>query len=111
MNEEGFIKLYRKILSWEWADDNNMLCFFIRLLFVVNYQDKQWHGITIKRGSFVTSMDKLCELMKMSKSAVKRCLENLRTTGEISQSVLLGVTKIPTSVPTVVPTPVPQLKK
>ena len=87
MNEEGFIKLYRKILSWEWTDDNNMLCFFIRLLFVVNYQDKQWHGITIKRGSFVTSMDKLCELMKMSKSAVKRCLENLRTTGEITEHI------------------------
>lgn len=87
MSNEGYIKLHRKMLDWSWADDPTVFYFFVRLIFAVNYKDKTWHGITIKRGQMVTSLNGLCESMNLSKNAVVRCLKNLTQTGEISEEV------------------------
>ena len=87
MNNEGFIKLHRKMLKWAWADDPTVFYFFVRLIFAVNYKDKLWHGITIKRGQIVTSINGLCEITSLSRNAVLRCLKNLAQTGEISEEV------------------------
>ena len=87
MNNEGFIKLHRKMLEWAWTDDPTVFYFFVKLIFAVNYKDKLWHGITIKRGQIVTSVGSLCEIMNLSKTAVKRCLKCLTQTGEISDEV------------------------
>ena len=84
---EGFIKLHRKMLDWEWADDSIIFSFFVKLIIMVNYQDKQWHDITIKRGQIVTSIERLCEYTKLSKPAVRRCLSTLIKTGEITEEV------------------------
>ena len=87
MNNEGFIKLHRKMLEWAWADDPTVFYFFVKLIFAVNYKDKLWHGITIKRGQIVTSINGLCEITSLSRNAVLRCLKNLAQTGEISEEV------------------------
>ena len=47
MNNEGFIKLHRKMLEWAWADDPTVFYFFVKLIFAVNYKDKMWHGISL----------------------------------------------------------------
>lgn len=98
MSEEGFIKLHRSILSWEWADDSTVFFFFVRLIFAANYQEKHWHGMTIERGQFVTSLAKLCELTKFSKATVRRCLDCLTGTGEIKEAVIANRYRIITVV-------------
>lgn len=85
--DKGFIKLSRKIMQWEWWDDATMVKFFTGLILLANYETKSWHGMTIKRGSFITSISKLTDILQMSKNAVLRCLLKLKDTGEIIDEV------------------------
>ena len=51
---------------------------------MANYKDAEFKGEIIKRGSFVTSIPNLCTYLEMSERKVRRCLECLKTTGEIT---------------------------
>jgi hypothetical protein len=62
----GFIKLHRQLLDWEWYSDNNTFRVFIHCLLKANYKDKNWKGIQIKRGQFVTSTSKLSTELGLS---------------------------------------------
>ena len=81
--EEGWIKLYRDFLNWEWYDDGNMVRLFIHLLLRVNYEDKKWRGMVIKRGQIVTSLANLSAETGLSIKNVRTCLSKLQTTEEI----------------------------
>lgn len=84
MDLNGFIKIDRKIQKWEWYDDLNMCGFFLHLLLLANWEDRRWHGIVIKRGSFVTSYRKLAESVKHSAPTICRWLKQLSETGEVT---------------------------
>ena len=84
MDLNGFIKIDRKIQKWEWYDDLNMCGFFLHLLLLANWEDRRWHGIIIKRGSFVTSYRKLADSMKTSRATIQRRLKRLSETGEVT---------------------------
>ena len=81
---DSFIKLYRRFLKWEWADTPNMVSLFIHLLLLANYEDKEWHGVTIKRGQLVTGRVALAKIVGISEQQVRTCLARLQDTGEIS---------------------------
>ena len=86
--EDGWIKIYPyRLLEWEWYDDANMFRLFMHLLLKANYKDKQWHGITIKRGQLVTSLVNLSVETGLSKRSLRTCLDKLRKTGEIDTQV------------------------
>lgn len=87
MHSEGFIKLHRSLLEWEWHDDPNMVSVFVHCLVLANWKDGRYHGEKIPRGSFVTSYNHLAELTGMSRSTVYRCLNKLAETGEIALNV------------------------
>jgi len=55
----GYIKLYRKITEWEWFNDPNVLVVWIHLLLDANWEDGEWRGIKVPRGSLVTSLTRL----------------------------------------------------
>ena len=80
----GFIKLYRKFTEWEWYDDVNTKVVFLHLLMTVNWQEKKWHGITIGVGQTWTSTASLAEQTKLTVKQVRRALDNLKSTGEIT---------------------------
>lgn len=82
---EGYIKLYRKFTTWEWYDDINTSRLFLHLLMTVNWQDKKWRGIAIKKGSRITSISKLAEETKLSPRQVRTALSNLISTNEITK--------------------------
>ena len=77
MNEDGFIKLHRKIISWSWYKDSKVKALFIHCLLKANYQDGQWHNISVKRGSFLTSISHLAEETGLTIKEVRRALEEL----------------------------------
>lgn len=82
---EGYIKLYRKFTTWEWYDDINTSRLFLHLLFTVNWQDKKWHGIEVKRGSIITSLSKLSEETGLTVDQVRGSLNKLISTNEITK--------------------------
>jgi hypothetical protein len=83
-NGSGWIKLYRQMLEWEWYDDKNTWRLFIHCLLKANYKDKKWRGIIIKRGSFITSINKLSLETKLTPMQTRFSLNKLKLTNEIS---------------------------
>lgn len=80
----GWIKLHRKILDWEWFTSPNTLQLFIYLLLRANKEDKKWRGILIKRGQLVTSVATISEETKLSTQQVRTSLNRLKSTNEIT---------------------------
>ena len=81
---EGYIKLYRQIMMWEWYDDANTFRLFIHLLLKANYEDAQWRGLAIKRGQLFTSIGHLSHELKISDKAVRIALDKLIKTKEVA---------------------------
>jgi hypothetical protein len=81
---EGFIKLYRKIIDWEWYTDVNTKSLFIHLLLMANHADQRWRGQVIKRGSLVTSYGSLAVQTGLSVKQVRNSLKKLEKTGDVA---------------------------
>ena len=81
---EGYIKLYRQVMRWEWYDDANTFRLFIHLLLKANYEDAQWRGLTIKRGQLFTSIGHLSHELKLSDKAIRIALDKLIKTKEVA---------------------------
>lgn len=81
---EGFIKLYKKMLDWEWYDDPNTCRVFIHILLKASWKESKWHGVTIKPGQLITSLPSLAEETKLSVHQVRVALDHLTSTGEVA---------------------------
>lgn len=81
---EGWIKILRKFLDWEWFQKPEMVQLFIYLLLKANYEPKKWQGITIEAGQFVTSRDKISSETKLTDRQIRTCLDRLKKTNEIT---------------------------
>lgn len=79
----GYIKLHRSILSWEWYNDINMRGLFIHLLLSARWEDTRCMGQVIKRGQLCTTVRELSELNGLSTRQTRTALEHLQSTGEI----------------------------
>ena len=80
---EGWIKLHRKLVDWEWYSDNPVKIVFIHLLLTANYAPKQWQGQTVETGEKVTSIGVLAEETGLTIKQVRLALNKLENTGEI----------------------------
>lgn len=85
MLESGYIKLYRSLLNWEWYDDINTKTVFLHLLLTVSIAESQWHGITVPRGSRVSSYAILAKETKLTERQVRTAISHLETTGELTR--------------------------
>jgi len=81
---DGWIKLHRKILDWEWYDDPNTFRLFLHLLLIANHEDKKYRGVLVKRGSVVTGRIKLAEELGLSEREVRTALTKLKSTSEVT---------------------------
>ena len=81
---EGWIKLHRKILDWEWYKDYPVRILFEHLLLTANYEEKKWKGQQINKGQLITSIAHLSEQTGLSVQEVRTALEKLKSTNEIT---------------------------
>lgn len=70
--------------TWRWYGQPNTLALFIHILFLANWEDKDWHDVTIKRGSFITSVEHLAIESGLSIQQTRTALTNIQKTGEIT---------------------------
>lgn len=96
MLENGYIRLYRSLLTWEWYRDLNTCRLFLHLLLTVNYRPEQWKGIEVGRGQRVVTIQKLADEVGLSVRETRTALNHLKKTGEVtnqttSQYTLLTV--------------------
>lgn len=80
----SYIKLYRSMLDWEWYSDINTKVLFLHMLLKANWRDKEWQGIVVERGQFVSSYSKLSEETGLTIAQVRTALKRLISTGEIT---------------------------
>lgn len=80
----GYIKLHRSILDWEWWSDIPTFRVFMTLLLMCNINDYEFMGHTIYRGQMVTSYPSLSQQTNLSIMQVRRAIKNLKATGEIT---------------------------
>lgn len=81
---EAFIKLYKKMLEWEWYDDANTCRVFLHCLLKANWKSGSWHGIDFFEGQFITSLQTLSEETHLSVQNVRTALQHLISTGELT---------------------------
>jgi len=86
---DGWVKLHRKITDWEWYRDINTKVLYLHCLIKANTEDKNWQGITICRGQFVSSYPNLAEETGLTVGEIRTALDHLKKTEE------LAVTKYP----------------
>ena len=53
----GWIKIHRQIIEWEWYDEPNVMRLFLHLLLKANHKDKNYRGKVIKKGMLLTGRD------------------------------------------------------
>lgn len=80
---EGYIKLHRKIIEWEWYNDQNTFRLFMHLLIKANHTDANWKGKELKRGQRFTSVGNLSRELSLSEKAIRGAIEKLVKTKEI----------------------------
>jgi hypothetical protein len=95
--ETGWIKLHRKMLQWEWFTDRNVFHVLVIILLNANHEENKWRGITIKKGEYLTSIEKLAQNTKLSVAQVRLAINKLKKTNEItikttSLNTLISVT-------------------
>lgn len=84
MENITWVKLYRKFTEWEWYSDINTKVLFLHLLLRVNYKDKNWRGVLVKRGSIITSLGNLAEETGLTVMQVRTSIKKLISTHEIT---------------------------
>lgn len=81
---EGWVKIHRGMLEWEWYGDTNVVRLFFHLLLKANYEDKRWQGNIVGRGQLVTGRVELAEQTGLTEQQVRTALSKLKSTGEIT---------------------------
>jgi hypothetical protein len=82
----GWIKLHRKLLEWEWYSKPVVKSVFIHSLLRANHKDGKWRGIDVKRGSYISSVDKLIKELGHSRQEIRTALKHLKSTNELTTS-------------------------
>ena len=80
---EGWIKLHRILLEWEWHDVPAMMTLWVHLLMLANNKDREWHGTKIERGQFATSLSNLSAMTGLTVKQVRLCLQRLKDSKQI----------------------------
>ena len=80
----GWIKIHRKLLDWEWYDEPNTFRLFIHLLLKANHKPKKYRGVYIETGQVMTGQQLLSEQLSLSRMKIRKALDNLKTTNEIT---------------------------
>lgn len=76
--------MHRSLLQWEWYDDAVTKAVFLHLLLTVNYEDKNWRGMVIRRGQRLCSISDIAKETNLSIQRVRTALSHLESTGEIT---------------------------
>lgn len=82
-----YLKLYYKLLDWEWYTDANVMRLFIHCMLKANVKTKKWLGTTIERGSFITSYSHLAQELGLTVQQIRTAIQKLESTGEITRRI------------------------
>ena len=78
MENNGWIKLHRKFLEFEWYHNIPTKILYLHCILKANYKDQKFEGKIIPKGSFITSYDILSKETGLSKQQVRSAIKRLK---------------------------------
>lgn len=87
MYDEGYIKIARRMLNWEWFSSSDTTHLFLALLLMANWEDGKFQGLDVRRGQVITTYDTLSRKTGLTISKIRTSLKRLEKTGEISRKI------------------------
>lgn len=82
--DNGWIKIHRSMLEWEWYSDLPCRVLFMHLLLKANYKKTRFQGHEIPKGSAVVGLNSLSEDTGLTKQQIRTALKKLKNTQEIN---------------------------
>lgn len=82
--DNTYIKLFRKMLKWEWYGDTNTTRVFLHILLKANYKPSKYKGLKIDAGECVFGRKQWSEELGLSEQQVRTALNHLKSTNEIT---------------------------
>lgn len=82
--DNTYIKLFRKMLSWEWYKDTNTTRVFLHILLKANYKPSKYKGHDVGAGECVFGRKQWSEDLGLSEQQVRTALSHLKSTNEIT---------------------------
>lgn len=80
----GYIKMFRSFLDWEWFYKPEMVQVWVYLLLKANHQDGCWQGTEIKKGQCFVGRKKVSSETGLSERTVRTCLNRLKSSNQIA---------------------------
>jgi len=80
----GWIKLHRQILNWEWFNDHSTYRVFTYLLLSANHKAGSWRGIEVLAGQHITSAEIIAQNLGLTRQMVRTAINKLKSTDEIT---------------------------
>ena len=81
---EGFIKLHRRLLDWEWYKDGPTKAVYIHLLLKASWITKNYRGQLVPNGTVVTTIKELSEELRLTEQQIRTAINHLKSTKEIT---------------------------
>lgn len=82
--DEGYIKIHRKLINWEWYSNKNDRLVWLHCLLKANWNDGYFEGKKIPRGSFATSYKNLAKEIGISMQQLRTSLNHLKSTHNLT---------------------------
>lgn len=86
MANEGYIKLYRRMMKWGWYTDTPTKCVFLHLLFLACYEPYYYKGVQLEPGQAVSSIRQIATDTGLTVKQVRTAINHLKETQEVAHS-------------------------
>lgn len=86
MANEGYIKLYRRMMKWGWYTDTPTKCVFLHLLFLACYEPCYFKSVHLEPGQAVSSIRQIATDTGLTVKQVRTAINHLKKTQEVAQS-------------------------
>lgn len=80
----GWIKIHKKFLEWEWYGDTTMTAVWLHILLSVNWEDTRWQGIEIKKGQCIFGRKAWSKKLNISEQTMRTCITKLKSTSQLT---------------------------
>lgn len=89
---DGYIKLHRKMLDWEWYKNSNMKSLFLHILLTAAHEPVKYGDIELQPGQVITSIRQLAADTGLSVKSVRTALKKLEGAQQVAQKRAHGAT-------------------
>lgn len=82
---EGYIKVFRKLVEWEWYTNIETKTLFLHCLLKASYKEQKYQGKEIQVGDFISTIYQLSAETGLTVAQVRTALSHLVKTGELAK--------------------------